>query len=70
MVSKCEAGNDTYIFQLIEMLFSRYTPLQFRIVAPFTNTHKHTYVLHRKSHCVQLDSSAITILCRKHANHT
>jgi len=39
MAPKCEAGNGTYIFPLIEMLFSRFTPLQFRITAPFTNTH-------------------------------
>ena len=44
MVSECEASNGTYIFQLIEMLFSRFTPLQFRMVAPFTNTHKHTHM--------------------------
>jgi len=71
MVSKFEVGSGTYIFPLIEMLFSRLNPLQFRMIAPFTNTHTHTHTCdHRTSHCVQFDSSAITILCQKHADHT
>jgi hypothetical protein len=43
IVPTCEAGNSTYIFPLIKMLFSRFTPLQFRMTAPFTNTHTHTH---------------------------